>query len=378
MSPHRPEIRRVGSHHAILPDSQRLPEGLPPPLAQALSHVIPFFMFVDCRGQVCDHGPSIAKLLGHVGLKGRYFQRLFQFDRIMPQSMALIAQISGGDLKGLRPISQPELALRGTITQLATGKDVEEGKEKPAGWLINLSCGPAMSDLLRRGVLCAADFAATDMAVDMLYLTEAKSAAMAASMRLNRRLQGAKTQAEHLASTDTLTGLSNRRILDETLARACGQQAGFSLIHMDLDYFKRVNDSLGHAAGDFVLQEVAKILRRALRSEDTIVRYGGDEFVLILQHTLARDDLAGIAARLISDIGSQMTYQGQPCGVSASLGIKRIPAGTVCTPAQVLRDADTALYAAKHAGRSCFRFHEAGGGRPSEGGLISCGRMSQW
>ncbi|CUH83932.1 GGDEF domain-containing protein [Thalassovita mediterranea] len=331
------------------------PTTLPVHLHQALCQLMPFHLFVDQDGVVCDHGPSIAKLLGQSDLRQLHVQHLLRFEREKGRSLADIAQTADGKACRLRLVQQPNIALRGIIAALAA----PDQAAADAGWLLNLSCGPAMPDLLRQGTLTAADFAPTDMAVEMLYLTEAKSAAIAASMRLNRRLQGAKTEAEMLASTDMLTGLQNRRVMDETLARFCQTGTAFSLIHLDLDYFKRVNDSLGHAAGDFVLQEVANIIRRELRSEDTIIRYGGDEFVLILRNAVRRNELSGIANRLIVEITKPMRYLGHVCQVSASLGIARAIAGQKVNPAQILHDADTALYAAKHAGRGCFRFFQA-------------------
>lgn len=339
-------------------------------ILSALAVVMPFFMWIGRDGTIYGHGPSIAKLLGTDDLRGRGFTHFFQFDRPQHVSFENAEGYSRDVVIRLR--DQSGISLRGTLTPVGMKRDQHGGTanqmrcdEQGAGnlspgWLMNISCGAAMPQLLRQGVLTAEDFAATDMAVDLLYLTEAKSAAMAASLRLNRRLQGAKTQAEILASTDTLTGLNNRRVLDETLMRLCRSQIPFALMHMDLDHFKRVNDSLGHGAGDHVLQQVAQILRRELRSGDTIIRNGGDEFVLILEGMGSHHALATIAKRLVELIAQPIDYQGHLCQISASLGIARSEDYAVATPAQILRDADTALYASKAAGRACFRFFETG------------------
>ena len=116
----------------------------------------------------------------------------------------------------------------------------------------------------------------------MLYLVEAKSAAMDESRALNSRLQGAKIAAEEQAFTDTLTGLKNRRALDHVMARLLAMGEVFSCMHVDLDYFKSINDTLGHAAGDHVLQVVAQVLVAETRAPDTIARVGGDEFVILV------------------------------------------------------------------------------------------------
>lgn len=122
--------------------------------------------------------------------------------------------------------------------------------------------------------LSSADFAATDLVIEMLFLVEAKSAAMDASRNLNNRLQGAKLAAEEQAATDTLTGLKSRRAADHILAAALAEDSEFSLMHLDLEFFKSVNDTQGDAAGDYVLQEVAKVMRAETRKVDMIARVG--------------------------------------------------------------------------------------------------------
>src|SRR5690606_16624789 len=118
--------------------------------------------------------------------------------------------------------------------------------------LIDLSFGIAVIEAVRRHDLTATDFAATDLAVEMLYLAEARAAVMRAALSLNDRLRAARREAEALAMRDTLTGLGNRRALDEALQRLIARREPFGLMHLHLDYFKDVNDTLGHAAGDAV------------------------------------------------------------------------------------------------------------------------------
>ena len=127
-------------------------------------------------------------------------------------------------------------------------------------------CGHALS---------GADFPVTDLAVELLFLVEANTAAMEASRHLNLRLQGAKIGAEEQAYTDTLTGLKNRRALEHILARLRITHASFALLRLDLDCFKSVNDTRGHSAGDHVLQQVAHRMVHETRDSDTIARVGG-------------------------------------------------------------------------------------------------------
>ena len=128
------------------------------------------------------------------------------------------------------------------------------------GGILNLSLDlTELSDLSQYRLSCT-DFAPTDMTVDMLYLIEAKSAAMAETRRLIQRLEGARLAAETQAVTDPLTGLHNRRGLDGILTRMVSERRSFALTQLDLDHFKQVNDTLGHGAGDHVLQTAAQVL----------------------------------------------------------------------------------------------------------------------
>jgi diguanylate cyclase (GGDEF)-like protein len=120
---------------------------------------------------------------------------------------------------------------------------------------------------------------------------------------------------------------------------------------MDLDFFKAVNDTLGHAAGDFVLENVGRILREQLRAEDCAARIGGDEFVVVIVGRSDPKSLQSIAERIIARISQPMEFEGQACRVSASIGIVRSTDFAVPEATQLLSTADRALYAAKHAGR---------------------------
>lgn len=191
----------------------------------------------------------------------------------------------------------------------------------------------------------------------MLFLVEANSAAMDASRKLTRQLQIAKIAAEEQAFTDTLTGLKNRRAMDHILTRMIDAGQGFALMHLDLDFFKLVNDTLGHAAGDFVLETVARIMVEETRDEDVVARIGGDEFVLIFHRLCDRTRLEEIARRVIARLEVPIPWQGESCRISASIGTTLSIDYPFPEAAQMLSDADQALYAAKRAGRALNVFH---------------------
>jgi diguanylate cyclase (GGDEF)-like protein len=139
-------------------------------------------------------------------------------------------------------------------------------------------------------------------------------------------------------------------------AEPSGGHCGISVLYIDLDGFKPVNDTLGHAAGDQVLVEVAERLRSATRGTDTIARLGGDEFAILLERTSgAEADARTVAERVLAGIKRQIVLDGIPVTVGASVGIACISGdGTACSPDQLLREADLAMYAAKAKGRDCY------------------------
>lgn len=217
--------------------------------------------------------------------------------------------------------------------------------------MINFGFGIGVVDAVRDYVLNANDFAPTDLTIEMLYLVEAKSAVMEELRNLNRRLQIAKRAAELQAKTDPLTGVKNRRALEMELDRLIEEGLPFGLMLIDLDFFKKVNDTLGHAAGDHVLKVVAQILTDEIRHSDVIARVGGDEFVLALPDMTTEAALNAMGERIISRISEPIYYEGQACEVSASVGSTRTTLYENPTIEQMTLDADAALYRSKGEGR---------------------------
>lgn len=165
----------------------------------------------------------------------------------------------------------------------------------------------------------------------------------------------------HLAHHDSLTGLLNRRAFRERLQSHLEQSASranpadYGVLFLDLDYFKLVNDSLGHLVGDQLLTLVADRLRQLLRSSDILARLGGDEFVILLPAT-APDEVSHIAQRLIHSLQKPYHIQGHELFINSSIGI--VLGAADADADDLLRSADVALYRAKSAGRGCYELFD--------------------
>lgn len=165
-------------------------------------------------------------------------------------------------------------------------------------------------------------------------------------------------QIYHLAYFDTLTGLPNRRRLELMLKeKSILDQASGALLFIDLDNFKLINDSSGHACGDALIADVAKQLTLAVGTSHLLARVGGDEFIVVLTNTNRKAFIQAYAQRLINLFNIPFVCQGHPYYLSASIGIAFFPEdGNLLD--DLLRKADTALHKAKETGRSAYRFFE--------------------
>lgn len=328
------------------------PVAVPEPrFARIFDLLCPMHVMLNATGHVAHLGPTALRLFPGEGAAGRRFLELFELKRPRIGSGMADLRAAEGVTLHLRLRRAPGTDLKGVLAAL----DDDAGPGMSGGAVVNLSFGISIVEAVRSFDLCANDFAATDLALEMLYLVEAKSAAMEASHKLNLRLEGARIAAEEQAFTDTLTGLKNRRAMAIVLARLTATRADFTLMHVDLDHFKQVNDTRGHAAGDFILQRVARLMVEETRSEDTVVRTGGDEFVIILRDMADPDLVCAIARRLIARIEQPILYRQDPCRISASIGATLSRDYAQPCIGRMMADADAALYAAKAAGRGQAR-----------------------
>ncbi len=170
----------------------------------------------------------------------------------------------------------------------------------------------------------------------------------------------AEQRAQFLATHDDLTGLPNRWMFAEAVNDAveAGHRYGhlFAVVFMDVDRFKNINDTLGHAAGDVLLIETAKRLKECMRKSDVIARIGGDEFVILLREVSDQSQVAAVAQKILAAVVKPLTIHGHECRITVSIGISMFPTDAL-NEESLIKNADAAMYVAKEEGRNGFRFH---------------------
>lgn len=183
---------------------------------------------------------------------------------------------------------------------------------------------------------------------------------MWASMRHALRLESANSRVLELAQTDLLTGLANRRAFLKRLTMnfaACLRGAPpFAVLYLDIDNFKDVNDTLGHAMGDLLLKEVVGRLRSAVRTIDLVARFGGDEFAILLPEVTDPETAGDLAGRIGKLLSVPFNIKGHKVRITSSIGIAMF-SPDAASPEAMMMQADLALYGAKDEGRDCYRFH---------------------
>jgi len=218
---------------------------------------------------------------------------------------------------------------------------------KPFEWIEVLQCANSLTRKWRNEKMIRAQVASLEQDV---------------SAR-TQGLEAANRQLRHLATHDVLTGLPNRVLLDDRISQALTHahrdKTSFAVLLCDLDRFKLVNDSLGHGAGDHLLQQVARRLTEVIRDVDTVARLGGDDFVIVLSPGATRQDAVAVAHRIIEAMQPVVEIAGITIHTSASIGIAFYPDDGVTVEALVAH-ADAAMFAAKHRGRNNVQCYAAG------------------
>lgn len=356
-----------------------------------LTGLLPMFLWIDERARILGVGRTLRKVLGvpEAQILGAPFARFFavarrgatgrlctdtlcrncetrdcdgQAGRCGRSLGALMAE----EVLHVTLRMHPKVSLRGAVVS-HVGLSAQTSAGATAGdMLLNFSFGIHLREFVAEFDLTERDFSAADLAMEMLYLEEAKSLVMEELRALTGRLDQARKAAEKQALSDPLTKLANRRAMAQALAQAVdhatNDAAHFALLQIDLDHFKAINDSRGHAAGDYVLQLVARNLCESVRGDDLVARMGGDEFLVLLRGAPSHAEVRALAARIIEQIETPKWYQGQECLVSGSVGAVSSRDYEKLVIGALQSDVDRATYAAKAAGRGCLRF----GSRSSE------------
>lgn len=187
-------------------------------------------------------------------------------------------------------------------------------------------------------------------------------------LALQQSLQEALEKQSYQARHDPLTGILNHReilnILEKEINRSERQGNSLAVIMGDLDYFKKVNDTYGHVAGDAVLVEVANRMRHNIRTYDSIGRYGGEEFLLVLPNCAAQEAML-IANRILDNISKEpVMFNSTPIPITISLGLAVKEVGEILATADLVQAADTALYQAKKNGRNRIEMADSIASKP--------------
>lgn len=200
-----------------------------------------------------------------------------------------------------------------------------------------------------------------------------------------RDRHAAQARIHHLAHHDALTGLPNRLSFMDHLAQQMtappgGEPRRLALLFIDLDHFKRVNDSLGHLVGDSLLRTVAQRITAGLRATDVVSRFGGDEFMVLLSALPAgpqqRADAEEVAQKLLAMVGAPVEAEGRPLSVTPSIGVALYP-DDGGTPEELVKHADAAMYQAKSRGRANHQFFDRGLAGSAYAELVMEGQLAQ-
>jgi diguanylate cyclase (GGDEF)-like protein len=170
----------------------------------------------------------------------------------------------------------------------------------------------------------------------------------------------AEQRIAHLAHYDFLTDLPNRAlfldVLNHSIALSKRNKQKVAVLFLDLDGFKKINDTLGHDAGDLLLKSVSVRLKGAVRDSDTVARVGGDEFILVLDNIGQEENAERVANKILVALSEVFDLNGQHCHVGGSIGISIFPEGSN-DPEKLIKQADEAMYLAKKSGKNNCKFY---------------------
>lgn len=320
-----------------------------------LDQILPFGGFVDGEGKIVHLAPSLKKVVGEQAVQRRFFD---VFKVRSPRSLRKSQEIS----QFLNERVSVEFSAPDATEPFVLRIHLCPTPATPGLYVFNASFGVQLSKAVDLFNLTERDFSPADPSIDLLYVMKTQSVLLADSQVMATRLKEAKDAAMKLALTDPLTGLPNRRALSRQLESVLvSGRLGecLAVVHVDLDHFKRVNDTLGHGAGDEVLSRVSEILIRAAGEHGMATRIGGDEFVLLIPiEDDVQEPLLEMAQQLIREISQPVMIAGYQAQISASIGITFARAGEKKSVDDVLLEADLALYEVKTNGRGRIHFYD--------------------
>ena len=295
------------------------------------------------------------------------------FDALSPDAIAYIEADAGTGELVLRTVMGPaapegssttiRVAEDGAIMQvLASGQlALIESAQLPFPWARELGWAalvPLRTDDKVRGALCICRGGAEVFGAEEVNFLQATSSVLSTALQ---RIDS-EARLAYLAQFDPLTGLPNRALLadrfSQMIVQARRRGSPLAVLFIDLDQFKDVNDTLGHAGGDALLQQVALRLQGAVRTGDTVARISGDEFAIVLTDLVRPEDAALVAQKIIDGLGTPLDVDGREVFVTASVGIAAFPTDGV-EAETLIGAADAAMYRAKQSGRNAYQFFTA-------------------
>lgn len=298
-----------------------------------------------------------------LGVLGGAFQTKVLVDEILasarlPQSVDLYLFLANAN-RNASSVYARKISAGSTESETSVIKS--KVQESPH-WNTSLMIGDARWDLYVvpsvRGVISY--YRAWLLLALIVLLFAAVLAYMWASLNHALRLEAANRKVLQLAQTDTLTTLANRRAFMKRLklAFSASQRSAppFAVLYLDIDEFKDVNDTLGHAMGDKLLKAVVERLKLVVREEDLVARFGGDEFAILTYNVTDPTEAGTLAARVGASLAEPFMIDGHKISVTSSTGIALF-SREIAGPEAIMVQADLALYGAKDEGRNCYRFH---------------------
>lgn len=316
------------------PDNMKFPFDL-----AYLTILMPMHVVLDAQDRIVSKGKTLAKLVGKAECLADAFM-LCSLDGSAEQRSLLAKDLPSDCRFTVRLKENQELVLCGVCVPLHGDLSV-----------MNFGFGACLPEAVRKFGLTMTDFSPVDMATEFLFLHEANRAAMELLSSTNASLERATIDAQRQSLTDPLTGLWNRRSFDIEFRKAFRNRnyQSFALLHLDLDNFKEINDSFGHAVGDALLCSVSRIVSRNIRRHDLAFRIGGDEFLILAFFPKQSEGAGPLACRLIEQI-ERLNSRFSSASLSASIGVAlswRKYTGCM----QMSSCADKALYMAKAEGK---------------------------